>query len=309
MRVIAVLALVALLGGCDRVFLGDRPAIDASIDATIEIDAPPRCPQDAPTFGVPSPLLPGVFSPIQTVIGVNAFVVPEGEVYAYAADDGSVGMHAYNVLASWGHRVGAARTHAGYLTFMPALAQPTWPRLWRDASGQLRMFVEANGQRHLATAIDAFQGTWSQAPFTESVGSLDLPTDHIAGLALGGARVIVSREADHTIVELERDRVTGELRTLPTTEAINASGGGDHPSITSDGCWLLFDRPEDIQHELWIAIRGNDDSFGAPVKVFGSSTADDETWPALSEDGATLFYSSWIPGSSNYEKPTVRTRQ
>ena len=61
--------------------------------------------------------------------------------------------------------------------------------------------------------------------------------------------------------------------------------------------------------ELWIAIRGNDDSFGAPVKVFGSSTADDETWPALSEDGATLFYSSWIPGSSNYEKPTVRTRQ
>ncbi|MFN0246834.1 MAG: hypothetical protein ACKV2T_07985 [Kofleriaceae bacterium] len=306
---------VLLLGGCDAVFGLDRDpvadAADAPIDSSGE-DSAPRCAQPAPDFGLPIGLV-GAFSPPQTVIGPISLEVTEGDVMVYAVDDGSMGTH-YNVLAAFARRpTGGEWTHQGYVAFSPQLASAAvWPRLWREDGGQIRMFFETNGQRRLATPTDAFNGMWGHVEVTQSAGGLDLPTDHIAGLALGGARVIVARESDRTIIELERDVVTGAIGPIvPSTDAINTTGGGSHPSITADGCWLLFDRPEADNNELWIAVRGNDGNFEAPRKLLGSSTALDETWPSLSEDGTTLYYSSWdravVP--VNYEKMTYRLRE
>lgn len=309
LRAVTVVLLAGSSAGCHLVFDLQRDETpDAGLDAAPDSSVV-TCPTDIPTFGIAQGFV-GSFAPLQTVIGTMMFTVPGGDVGIYAADGDQDTAHDYTVNAGWGTRPNhGIWIHRGSLMFTwqtpPPAGFAQWPRVWRDQGGSVRLFLEVADQRYVATPdSDGLDGKWTATPLETSAALL--PSDHIAGAALGGSRLLVAREADRTVHEIARDPATGELgQVLATTALVNADGAM-HPSMTEDGCWLLFDRPEVGMGELWISIRGSDGRFGAPRKLLGASTVQDETWPSLSPDG-TLFYSSWTPPEENFEKPVYRS--
>lgn len=272
--------LLLLLSGCDLVL-----GLTEHFDAPPAFDAPiPRCAPEIPQWGLPEAVMPGTFGPPDPVLGPT--VSHDILIYNFGLA-GNLGL-GYAVIES------AAWSSRGYVSFEPpATGATTRGVLWRDASG-LRLAFEMGPTRQQARQTST-AGHWARESF-------DLParfaTAHVGGFALEGTRMILETGAG--IVEID-----GQGNELMTTSLVNDLGGAQHPWISADGCWLMFDRVEGANSDLWISIRGFDDRFGTPVRMLGAPTPDRESWPAIGEDGA-LYYSNIPPVPSSDREKLVR---
>jgi hypothetical protein len=266
-----------LVAGCDRLLhLDDIHATDAAIDAVPCMST--LVPGD---FSMHSIALPSVGTPSLTMDQSLMYVTTSGTI-------------SYSTYA------GAWSAPAPVPTLSAAGFYEDHPNLSYD--GQHIYFTRhpmtgGYDQPYEATKIDAASETWGPVDAVVYPSAL-AGNDVVYGVpTTDGNRVVAShgRNGFNHLAELV---LSGGVWTVVDTTAALYAPGGDvsdtAAQLSPDGCWLLFariDRQVDtVDHDVMIATRMDDGTFGAPEKLFTNVSTQNEQHPWLSPDGATLYF-------------------
>lgn len=288
------LALLAL-GGCDRV-LG-LEAVPNATDAGDASDAR-RPGLDAFACG-PSSIAPGDFStPVLMFTNATSPSLTGDQQLMYVAVSGTL---QYSTDGN------------GWTALMPVDSlndgsdYDDRPSLSYDGLHIFFTRHPASGGYDLpyeAIRTDDVTQTWS--PVTSVVFPPVLAGNDVTfGIPSADGRLVdVSHGVDshYHLTELALDATHTWTLTDNTTALYHP---GDNVSDTNaqlspDGCWMVFSRIDhDVEpgHEIMLAARGLDGTFGAPVLLLTNNSTQDEQHPWLSPDGNTLYYFDGVDGS------------
>jgi hypothetical protein len=90
---------------------------------------------------------------------------------------------------------------------------------------------------------------------------------------------------------------------------LSSTSVDDDPSLTADRLELFFNSNRGGNSDLWVSTRASAaDPWSPPALVDGVNTVSDETTPAISADGLTLYFGSNRPGGSGSYDIWMTTR-
>ena len=176
----------------------------------------------------------------------------------------------------------------GAATEIAALADPALDSLAAALSGDRQRLWFERAQRVWHASRSG--ATWS-AP-TEIALPFAGPIEP-GGSALvdGETRLVVA------VASVLHEVVSTDLVAWTEQPTLAANGLSVDPYLSSDGCFVLFASDRAHTRDLYVAVRGADGSFGAPLQLgFAAATDLDEFAPAMAPDGAALYFVTSAPG-------------
>ncbi len=174
------------------------------------------------------------------------------------------------------------------------------PALSADALTLIVSEVAGGGVEHLYSATRTDRGTvFSVAAAITEVNTADAqgtPFLSYDGLTLYFFSIRPAGLGDRDIVFATRPDTSTPFSDAVWLEGVNTADREHLPTLTEDELTIVFssNRAGGMGlSDLWTAQRASrTDAFSAPVNLSGIDTADDETGPALSPEGLTLFFVS-----------------
>ncbi|MCX5744193.1 MAG: hypothetical protein NT062_17015 [Proteobacteria bacterium] len=265
------------MSGCDLVLGVDAHPIDGTLRPDVNLDPAVDCTSLSipPLPTTMRPALPGTFGPGTIVSAPSAVSVVTRPLVMFTFDAGDGALR-----LTWATTVASTLTQQGDVSISGGAERGT---LWHDPNGSLHLAYEQSGRIYITTPVDdGLDGAWHVGAPLE----LPIANAHLRSVGYGGRRVVVEVDTPHELKEFVRDPATDQLVELPGTMQAIATGEPMHPTMSSDGCRVLFDAA--TPRQLFYAEREANGMFGTSIAI--TTDAQPATWPVLSEDATTIYF-------------------